>query len=84
MTLYADDPDVYVDYSITDSIGGDNDWDPVTVEADDVDLTGTWQGDPGPTRTLRVPLAGLPTGSHDLRLIVPGGNDLSLGRIVLR
>ena len=82
MPLYADDPDVNVVFPVTDSQGGDLSWSAV-VMAGDVELTGTWQGDPGPTRNLRVPLSSLPVGMHRLRLIVPGDNDVSLGNVVL-
>lgn len=82
MPLYADDPDVNAVFPITDSQGGDLTWSAV-VMAGDVELAATWQGDPGPTRNLRVPLATLTPGMHRLRLIVPGDNDVSLGNVVL-
>ena len=82
MPLYADDPDVNVEFPITDRKAGDLTWSPV-VKAGEVSITAAWQGDPGPTRTLRVPLTSLPKGMHRLRLVVPGDNDVSLGNVVL-
>lgn len=84
MTLYADDPDVHVEYEIKDATGGDNDFVAQVRVAGAPDVTGAWQGSPGPVRILRVSLAGLAAGPHDLRLIVPGGNDVPLGRVWLR
>lgn len=81
-SLYADDPDVHADYAITDSTGGTNDFTP-TVTTGATELAGDWLGDPAATRTLRVPLTGLTTGHHDLRLVIPGANDVYLGRVVL-
>lgn len=85
-TLYADDPDVFADFVVTAASGGTNDWASPTVETGTVvpvEIVGTWQGDPGATRTLRVPLATLGAGWHSLRLQVPNGNDVNLGRIYL-
>ena len=88
MPLYADDPDVNVEYPITDRMDGDLTWSPVVKATPStggavVEVTGSWQGDPGPTRNLRVPLASLDPGMHRLRLVVPGDNDVSLGNVVL-
>lgn len=82
MPLYADDPDVHVTYPITDSQGGTNEW-PALVRVKDEEITAEWLGDPGPKRNLRVPLASLGAGTHRLRLIVPGDNDVSLGNVTL-
>lgn len=82
MPLYADDPDVNVVFPITDGEGGDLAWSPV-VTVGGTSITAAWQGDPGPTRDLRVPLSSLPAGMHRLRLLVPGDNDVSLGNVVL-
>lgn len=87
MTYYANDPDVHVDYPITDSAGNDLTFTP-TVRLYGLggppDVTGTWLGDVGSTRDLRVPLTGLRSGAtYRLRLVVPGDNDLTLGSITL-
>jgi len=82
MTLYADDPDVHVVYALTDS-AGDLDFTPVVQVKGHDDITASWVGDPGPARSLRVPLAGLPSGIHTLRLVVPGDNDVHLGAVIL-
>lgn len=84
MTLYADDPDVNVVYPVTDKQGSTLEFSPVVrVEGFD-DITATWLGDPGATRDLRVPLAGLDAGkNHRLRLVVPGDNDVTLGVVIL-
>jgi hypothetical protein len=81
VTLYANDADVHVKYAITDADGGDNDWASPTVTTGATSITCTWLGTAGPTRTLRVPLTGLAAGSHRLRLVVPGGNDVGLGTV---
>lgn len=82
MPLYADDPDVNVVYPITDSEGGDLTWSPV-VQVGATEIVASWVGDPGPTRNLRVPLSTLSKGTHRLRLVVPGDNDVSLGNVTL-
>lgn len=46
-------------------------------------ITATWLGDPGPTRDLEVPLGDLPAGLWGLTLVVNGGTDLELGRVVI-
>ena len=62
-TVYADDTDAYVERQVTDNNGGTLDWPPmVAVDASAYDLAATWQGDPGPSRTLRVPIVGLAVG----------------------
>ena len=84
MTLYANDPDANVVYPITDAQGGTLDFPAVVQVTGQPDITGQWLGDPGPTRDLKVPLAGLPAGSlHRLRLVIPGDNDVSLGQVRL-
>ena len=81
-TVYSDDTDAYVDRQVTDNSGGTLDWTPlVAVDAGPYDVAASWQGDPGPTRTLRVPLVGLAVGTHRLYLNVPGGTNLSLGSV---
>lgn len=82
MTLYADDPDVYVDDEITDATGNNLDWTPI-VTSGDTELSAEWLGDTGPVRTLRTHLTGLTPGNHRLRLNVPGGNDITLNSITL-
>jgi hypothetical protein len=88
MTLFADDADARVDFQITDSTGGTNDWATPTVNATSnggttVAITAVWQGDPGASRVLRVPMAGLTPGRHRLRLVVPDGNDVDLDAVYL-
>lgn len=80
--VYADDPDAYVDRIVTDTAG-----EPLTFVANVAagagayDITASWQGDPAPVRTLRIPVASLAVGSHRLHLQVPGGNDIDLGYV---
>lgn len=86
MPLFADDPDVNQVYPIS-ATRGTLDFAPV-VRIDGLpDITAEWE-DPDDTtspRNLRVPLYGLPSNrSMTLRLLVPGDNDVELGRIVLR
>lgn len=82
LTRNADDPDAYVDRVITDTAGQ-----PLTFVASVAagagayEITATWQGDPAPVRTLRIPVASLAVGSHRLHLQVPGGNDIDLGYV---
>lgn len=86
-TLYADDPDVHADWSITDSLST-NDF-PAAVETicaghtHDTEPAASWEGAAAATRTLRVDLYGLGVGVHVLRLTVPGGNDVYLGSVRL-
>lgn len=82
-TLYANDPDVFVDFSVVDAGGGTNDWPSPTVTSGGTSITAAWQGVAASTRTLRVPLISLGAGWHDLRLTVPSGNDVDLGRVYL-
>lgn len=84
MTLYTDDPDATARWTVTDTSGNDNDFDPtVACPAGDVDAS--WEGEPAVTRVLRVSVTGLPAGvNHPLRLIVPGGNDVDLGVVLLQ
>src|SRR5690606_19437722 len=82
VTVYADDADAYVDRIVTDAAGTDLTFEPaVAVGAGDFDITATWLGDAAPSRTLRIPVAGLEVGTHRLYLSVPGGNDLDLGGV---
>lgn len=85
MTLYADDPDIYRTYPIGDSDGQPIDF-PAKVQVVDTDIVidCSWEGDPGPARSLRVPLTDLPQGQMlFLRLLVPGDVDLDLGYVIL-
>lgn len=82
MSLYADDPQVHVDYAITDRDGEAVDFTP-TVTTGATVLTAAWVGGPGIQRTLRVELAGLTAGSYRLRLGNPDGNDVELGSVTL-
>lgn len=86
MKLYVDDPDVHRVYPITDEDGDDIDFAPV-VEIKGLEgepVAAAWIGDPGPTRDLKVTLAGLPGGMMlFLRLVIDGDNDLDLGHVVL-
>lgn len=92
MSLYADDPDVHIDYPVTDADGGTLDW-AATVTITDTagtatEVTGTWQGvatqdGDATVRDLRVSLVGLEAGLHSLRLAISGDNDLFLGNVHL-
>lgn len=46
-------------------------------------ITAAWLGDPGPARDLEVPLGDLSAGLWVLNLVVDGGTDLELGRVVI-
>lgn len=85
---YADDADAHVDYPITDATGANVDWASPSATATQgttvVTVACTWVGNPAATRTLRVPVGALGVGWHTLRLIVPGDNDVELGRVRLR
>lgn len=83
MSFYADDPDAYVEFPVTDTSGGSVDWADPLVRAGETEIAAEWQGDPAPTRTIRVPLTGLTQGNHHLRLVVPGGPDQHMGTITL-
>jgi hypothetical protein len=81
-TILADDPDAYVDREITDAAGADLTFTAnVAIGTAAYTTAGTWQGDVGPKRVLRVPVAGLAVGTHRMYLQIPGGNDLDLGRV---
>jgi hypothetical protein len=85
--IYADDPDAHVVITVTDALGGDFDFDPV-VRTGATDITAAWTADAAiaggvSTRELDVPLSGLTRGSHSLRLVVPGDNDVALGSVYL-
>ena len=80
--VFADDEDAHVDRVVSDAQGNDLTFTPlVAVDGGAYEVAATWQGDPGPSRTLRVPVGSLLPGSHRLYLQVPGGNDLSLGSV---
>lgn len=81
------DADAYADYPVTDSEGGNVDWaDPVVTatsgDEDPVTIEAEWQGDPAPTRDLRVPTADLGHGAWTLTLSIASENDLTLGTYV--
>ena len=83
---YTDDADAYTDWIVGPKVvqpdSPDITFTPtIAVKDGDYTVTGVWQSDVGPSRTLRVPVAGLPVGSHRLYLQVPGGNDLSIGTV---
>lgn len=82
-TLYADDPDVNRRYIITDRMGQLVTFTPVVTVAGHPDINAAWEGDPAIARVLRVPLTGLPAGTHVLRLLVPGDNDVKLPPVYL-
>lgn len=82
VTVFADDADAYVDRQVTDAGGNPLTFAPqVAIGAGPYDLTGIWQGDPAPTRILRVPVSSLDVGTHRLYLSIPGSNDLDLGYV---
>lgn len=84
MTLYADDPDVHNTYPVTNKVGTDLTFEPVVAVSGYGDVDAEWVSAPGPQRDLKVPLYGLPAGVvMQLRLKVPDGNDLDLGRVTL-
>lgn len=83
---FTDDADAYVDRIIgpeaVTATSPDLTFEAtVAVKDGAYTVTATWQGDVGPTRTLRIPVAGLAEGLHRLYLSVPGGNDLDLGAV---
>lgn len=83
VTIYADDPEAFWDFTVTSRDGADLDWATPLVAAGSGDylLSGTWQGTAGPTRDLRVPLDTLAVGLHNLYLRVPGGTDFLIGQV---
>lgn len=84
MTLFADDPDAYIVYPISDDSGQVINFTPVVKVEGFPNITATWEGAAATSRDLRIPLTGLPAGTtHRLRLVVPGDNDLLLGDVVL-
>lgn len=83
-TVYDDDDDAHVDWEQTDRDGNNLDWPNPTVAIGPgaYDIAATWLGDPAPTRTIRVPLAGIPGGGvRAVYLKVPGGSDILLGHV---
>lgn len=80
VTVYADDPDAYVDRLVTAASADPLTFTPTVAAGDGAYvIAATWQGSPTSSRVLRVPTADLETGSHHLYLSVPGSNDLDLG-----
>lgn len=84
MTLYADDPDVSRTF-IVKAKTGDLSWaNPVVKVNGFNDIAASWLGSPGSTRSLKVPLYGLPANVRLwLRLDVPDDNDIELGSIAM-
>ena len=79
--VYADDTDAYFERVIT-SKDADLTWTPmVAFDGGAYNVAATWQGDPGKTRTLRVPATGLAVGTHRAVLEVPNGTNVSLGTV---
>lgn len=77
--VYVDDDDAYVDRIVTNHTGSSLSFSPqVSIGPGPYSVTAAWQGDEGTTRTLRIPLAGIPAGWHRLYLRVPGGTDFEL------
>lgn len=82
VTVFADDADAYVDRQVTDAAGNPLTFAPlVAIGGGAYDLAATWQGDPAPTRVLRVPVSSLEVGTHRLYLSIPDSNDLDLGYV---
>lgn len=80
VTVYADDPDAYVDRIITDAGGANLTFvATVAVGPGAYLITATWQGVAAAVRTLRIPVDALVVGNHHLYLSIPGGNDIDLG-----
>lgn len=87
-TVYNDDADAFVAWTVTDTAGQTLDWsDPqIAVGAGDY-TSASWEGAAGSTREVRlsVPLGlGLSVGDHRAYLKVPNGNDFFLGTISVR
>lgn len=80
--VFADDPDAYAVYTVSDSFGSLMDFDP-NVRVGTTTKIASWLSDVGYERDLKVPLTGLSKGTYTLRLIIPGDNDLWLGDITL-
>ena len=81
-TIYADDPDAYVEFRVTDTTGQDLSWTPmVAFDGGDYTTEAVWQGPLGSTRVLRVPVdSGMSQTTHTVYLRITGGTDQSLGQ----
>ncbi|MEO5664033.1 MAG: hypothetical protein ABIR39_12185 [Nocardioides sp.] len=81
LTRYTDDPDRFIDRTITQGPNGL----PLTFTVmvgpgpGAYTIAATWLGAAGPERVLRVPVSTLTAGTYHLYGQVPGSNDLDLG-----
>ena len=86
-TVYRDDADAFVTWTVTDTLGSDLDWaTPQIAVGPSAYTTAEWEGAAGPTREVRLqmPLGlGLGRGKWRAYLKVPNGNDFLLGSITI-
>ena len=82
-TVYTDDPDAYVTFTVRSADGANVDWSSpvVAIGPGDYQVAATWLGDPAPSRQIKVPIVGLAVNSYRLYLRVPNGTDIKLGDI---
>lgn len=86
-TVYTDDADAFVQWTVTDTDGSNLDWaDPTIAVGTAAYISASWQGSASPTRVIRlqVPLGlGLAPGVYGAYLKVPNGSDFHLGQIAV-
>ena len=84
--VYTDDTDASWTFTITSRDGGDVDWATplVAIDGGAYDVAATFLGSAAATRQIRVPLGSLTAGVKTLRLKVPNGTDILLGRIQVK
>ena len=87
-TVYLDDADAFVSWTVTDALGQNLDWaTPQIAVGPGAYTTAEWQGAAAPTREIRLamPLAlALTQGRYTAYLKVPNGTDFPLGAVVVR
>jgi hypothetical protein len=84
--VYDDDPDSYVEWSVTDAQGQNLDWaDPKIAIGGAAYSNAEWRGVAAPTRTIRIYPSGLglAPGVHQTYLRIPNGTDIRLGAFVI-
>lgn len=84
-TVYTDDADAYVSWTITDELGSNLDWaSPTIALGSNAYQSASWQGAAAATREIRLAVPsglGLAVGVYQAYLKVPGGSDFALGQV---
>jgi hypothetical protein len=85
-TVYTDDVDATWTFTITSRDGTDVDWvSPLAaIDGGLYNIACTFIGSAAATRQIRVPLGSLTAGVKTLRLKVPNGTDVLLGKVQVK